>query len=135
MREVSVSSGLGPDAIRGILRNPEASPRPATLSKLAKALGVDIRVLRGELPMPDVGAAKAAPAADPKTALYPHPHSDVRNTLREAVRVAMRQALADGMSQQGALADVVLAGMLFAVANGLDDIEAARTVGGIGIQY
>lgn len=135
MRALSLAAGLAGDACRNIRRH-AAQPRPQTLAALAKALGVDVRVLLGQAPIPDTIAqpsASAAPATSPHSTPFRAAADVPRLVLRNAVRAAMKQSHADGLPVKWALSDVILAAMLWAVAAGMDDVEAAETVGSIGI--
>ena len=52
---ISLDAGLSADAVRLALAG-HAVPRAKTLAALAKSLGVDVRVLTGDLRIPDPGA-------------------------------------------------------------------------------
>jgi hypothetical protein len=141
-RRISLDAGLSADAVRLALAG-HAVPRAKTLAALAKSLGVDVRVLTGDLRIPDPGAPAVTPPAAKAVRARPVPSEpptvgtlgtpEQRRALRAAVRAAIRDAVAGGMSSRAALADAVLAAQLSAVSLGLDDLEAAEVLGSIGM--
>ena len=142
-RAISISSGMSPDSARNILLS-VARPRTRTLNALAAEFGVDVRVLTGELPIPDqqtarselpsaVAASRTAPSRSAVPKVQVQDLGEIRRRLRVVVRDAVRSAVDAGLGADVALADSVQGAFIGAVAAGLDDLEAAAIIGGIGL--
>ena len=148
MRAISLAAGgLSPDAARNAIRLADAQPRRKTLDGLAKALGVDVRVILGQVPIPgDLPASGAeamdneslplpkAPAAKPPIAaavkqagggqVVATETGGLHRALHDEVRVAMERVVAAGISPRAALRTAVQAALLTAISTGLDHFEA-----------
>ena len=141
-RRISLDSGMSADAVRNALRLADATPRRKTLEALARSLGIDVRVLLGELPIPERPETSSEPTAmsssgknliarnRPLDAVLT---SDAPRVRRVAGRAAIRRALESGLRPENALTDAVMAAQLAAVAAGMDEVEAAEAVARIGI--
>jgi hypothetical protein len=151
MRAISLSApgGLSPDACRNAVRLADAQPRRKTLEGLASALGVDIKVLLGQLPIPDHLPAHhdqpldneiaappptKAPLTKPPVVVAPkHIRGNqvvateiggLHRALHDEVRVGVERAITGGISPRAALKSAVQAALFTAIGAGLDHIEA-----------
>jgi len=139
-RAISLSAGMAADTLRNLVRGSAARPRPKTLAAVAEALGVDVRVLTGERPLPPAADTVRPPPTSSKPRAEPSPpktdpprRPDLRFELRNLVRSAVRMAVAGGIDSSSALGDAAVAAMMAAVGLGLDSGEAEAVVGRIGL--
>ncbi len=147
MRRASLDAGLASDSIRNILRGAARSPRASTLAGLAKTFGVNVRVIRGQDPLPepeDHPAMDAIPLPTnalrkptklshaAKRAFPPRPASDTSNDARRAmswtVHQAVMEAIADGLDAEVALKAAIVSAALAASGGGMESSRTLRIV-------
>jgi len=143
MRRASLDAGLASDSIRNICRGAARSPRAATLAGLARTFGVDVRVIRGQDPLPEPGdhpprpaesvsRKPTAPVHTAAKALPPRPaldtSHDARRAMSRTVHQAVMDATADGLDAEVALKAATVSAALAASGGGMESSRALRIV-------
>lgn len=147
MRRASLDGGMASDSIRNICRGAARSPRSSTLAGLAKTFGVNVRVIRGQDPLPEPEDQPSMDASPPSAdatrrptklrhaaahSFPPRPASDtsldVRRIMSRAVHQAVMDAIAEGLDAETALKAATVSAALAASGGGMESSKALRIV-------